>query len=71
MKTKRLTLKDFEDEVLRLDPKIMVDDPVFPTAVFMLAAIQVGANADRVAKFCGYSRDYVRERARRLRANGI
>jgi len=64
---RQLTLKNFEEEVMKLDPKTGPDDPVFSTAVFMLAALQVGANADRVAKFCGYRRDYVRERARRLR----
>ncbi len=68
---KQWKLVDFENEVVRLDPKIDRDDPCFKTGVILLVAIQVGANADRIAKFCGYSRDFVRLRARRARKNGI
>jgi len=68
---KKWTLFDFEKEVQRLDPEIKLDDPCFKTGVMLLASIQVGANADRLAKFCRYSRDFVRPRARRARKNGI
>jgi hypothetical protein len=68
---KQWTVSDFEKEVRRLDPKIKSDDPCFKTGVVLLVSLMVGANADRVAKFCKYSRDFVRPRARRARKNGI
>lgn len=68
---KQWKLADFEKEVVRLDPKLDRDDPCFKTGVMLLASLLVGANADRVAKFCRYSRDFVRPRARRARKNGI
>jgi len=72
MKSKRITLEMLKKECLNIDPSIKEDDPIFGTMLFMLASAAVtGPNADKTAKFCHLPRSYVRERARRLRDNGV
>jgi hypothetical protein len=68
---KKLTLKFLENAVHRLDPKIKSEDSSFKTAVLLLSALQVGANINRLVKFTGYPKNFVRERAQRCRQNGI
>jgi len=70
-KNKVWALKDFEKEVQRLDPKTAPEEPAFKTGVLLLSALQVGPNVDRLAKFTGYSKTFIRERAKRCRENGI
>lgn len=71
MAKKLLTLQDFEKEVQQLDPSQKPEEPSFKTAVLLLSALQVGANAERLSKFTGYPRTFVSERVRRCRENGI
>jgi hypothetical protein len=66
-----LTLRQIKNVVHKMDDTITPDDEAYQAAVIMLAALQVGANIRRVARFTGYP---IREVARIgycLRANGI
>jgi hypothetical protein len=71
MAKKKLTLRDFEKEVQRLDPKQKPEDSGFKTAVLLLSTLEVGPNVERLVKFTGYPKEFVRERVRRCRAGGI
>jgi len=67
----KVTLKRIKDEVRKVTKCDVEADDSFKAAVCLLAALQVGANADFVAKFTGYPRGLVREFGHRLRENGI
>jgi len=70
-KNKVWTLKDFEKEVQHLDPNTTPEEPAFKTGVLLLSALHVGANINRLTKFTGYPKDFVRDRVKRCRENGI
>jgi hypothetical protein len=67
----RWTVRDFEDEVCRLDPEIKASDPAFKTAVLLLSALQEGININKLTKFTGYSKDFVRKKVTSGREGGI
>jgi len=69
--SKSLTLRQIKNAVHRLDPAIKPVDEAYSVAVIMLAALQVGANIRRVARFTGYLIREVAEIGRRLRTNGV
>jgi hypothetical protein len=68
---KKVTLKIIKQEVHKMDPKLDEGDNAFKTAVVLLASTVVGPYADKVSKFTGYPREFVRERGRRLRKNEV
>ena len=68
---RKLSLQWFEKEIKRLDPGISKDDDAFKTGVLLLAALQEGANMQRLAKFTGYDKSFIRVRVTRARDNGI
>jgi hypothetical protein len=69
--SKRLTLKRIKEEVRKVTGCQDEDSEEFKAGVCMLAALQVGANADAVSKFTGYPRSLTREFGHRLRDNGV
>lgn len=68
---KQWTLKQVKAEVKKLDPQLSENDTSFTTAVILISGLVIGANADKVARFTGYRRSEVRDRATRLRENGV
>lgn len=68
---KKITLEFIKKEIVRLDPEINPTDSVYTAQVILLSALQVGANADRVAKFAQLPRTEVRKFAKVLTENGI
>ena len=54
-----------------LDEKCDENPELFKAGVVLVAALSVGANADRIAKFTGYNRDEVRVMAKRARAGKL
>jgi hypothetical protein len=68
---RKFSLGWFEKEVKRLDPQVNKEDDAFKTGVLLLASLQEGANIQRLAKFTGYDKGFIRERAARARKNGI
>jgi hypothetical protein len=67
----KLTLKRIKQEVRKVTGCQDEDSDDFRAGVCLLAALQVGANADSVARFTGYPRTLVRDFAGHLRANGV
>jgi hypothetical protein len=69
--SKEQTLQEIE-RILQ-DPFFSEDNfPVKDSVRILLASLQVGPNADRIARFLGLNRDtVVRPRVKRLRANGV
>jgi hypothetical protein len=68
---KPFSLQRLKREIRRLDPKLTSDDPAYRVALILLAALVVGANIRRVARFTGFTYQHVTEVGRRLRANGV
>jgi hypothetical protein len=68
---RKFSLPWFEREVKRLDPQIDKKDDAFKAGVLLLAALQEGANMQRLAKFTGYDKGFVRAHVKRARDNGI
>ena len=66
-----MTIRQIRNEIKRLDPQLKQDDTSFVTAVIMLSAIEVGADAERIAKFSGVGLGQVMEREHRLRKNKV
>jgi hypothetical protein len=66
----KITLKRLKEEVKKVTGSVE-DDDGFKAGVCLLAALQVGAAPDKIAKFTGYPRSLVREFGRNLRANGV
>jgi len=72
MKKKKLDLDYIHREVKRLDPKLGEHTDTFATAVCLLAAaLVVGPNVRRVARFTGYHVPFVKSRFERLRKQGV
>lgn len=68
----RFKLRDrLSRTVCCLDPAVSSSEDTFKAAVVMLAALEVGPNADRIAKLVGYPRTLVRIFGRRLRECGV
>jgi hypothetical protein len=67
----KLKVEKIKAEVRRMDPKLDENDDGFKTAVILLSSAIKGTNADDLASFTGYSRDFVRSRAGNFRKNGI
>jgi len=55
----------------QLDPKVKPGDGYFETALFMLAALYVGHDLEKLEQLTGVSRDYIEPRAERLRRAGV
>lgn len=64
-----------KDEIVtmlkELDPNLTEDSPSFAGALILLAATEVGADAERVASFTGLPLEEVARREAHLRANGV
>lgn len=60
-----------KQEIRRLDPDVKSNDPAWKVAAILLSSLAVGTNADRIARFASLPYRFVREVARRLRANGV
>lgn len=67
----KVTLKRLKTEVRKVTGCQDEGKDDFKAGVCLLAALQVGANADFVATYTGYPRSLVRVFAKRLRENGI
>lgn len=71
MSNKKPTLTFIKQEVRRMDKDLTETESAFRTAVIMLAALSVGQNINKLAAFTKLPKEFVRERAAALRANGI
>jgi hypothetical protein len=68
---KPLSLEDFKKEVHRLDPKLEEDDPGFSTALVLLVALQVGADAQKISDFTKIPLKRVKKLEKNFRANKV
>lgn len=66
----KLTLHRIKKEVYKVTG-CTSEDEGYKAGVCMLASLEVGTNADRVARFTGYPRSLVRTFGKRLRENGV
>lgn len=66
-----MTLEQIKKEVHKLDPKCEVNSHAYKAAVCLLASLQVGPNAKKVAEFTGYHLTTVRDFAGNLRDSGV
>jgi hypothetical protein len=69
--TAMMTLQRIKNLVHRLDPELETTDEAYDVAVIMLAALEVGPNIRRIARFTQLTYRAVTEVSRRLRANGV
>jgi hypothetical protein len=60
-----------KQEIRRLDSEVKPGDLAWKVAAILLSSLAVGPNADRIARFASLPYRFVREVARRLRANGV
>lgn len=65
------TFETVKADLKRMDPKLSETDESYQIAAVLLASAALGPDADRIAKFTGYSRDWVRKLSTRLRGQGI
>ena len=65
------SLTEVEADVQSLDPALDRDDEAFKVAVVLLAALQVGADVERVAEFTQFDREWLEGVAANLTASGI
>lgn len=68
---KKLTLKKIKEVVSQIDDQIDDADAGYKAMVVLLSSINIGPNADKLAKFTKYPRSLVRQFGRRLRNNGV
>lgn len=66
-----MSLRSIKSIVEKMEPTIKPTDSAFQTTVILLAALQVGQNVRELSKFTGYPETFIRERAVRLKQNGI
>lgn len=66
-----MTLKAIKKGIKELDPEITPENPIYNAQLVMLSALEVGANADKVAKFTKLPRKEVRKLAKVLTKNKI
>lgn len=67
----KLTLAYIKRDIKRLDPTLKPSDTVYKTALILLSALVVGANAKRVAGFAKLPLDLVKEKEKQIRKNKI
>lgn len=67
----KMTLEKVKAEVRKMDPNLDSESSSFRAAVVLLAGLVVGANADSIAEFTGYSRAEVRKFGSNLRECGV
>lgn len=65
------TMDRIRGVVEAIDPGMAPEDDAYRASVILVASINVGPNADKIAKLTGYPRSYVRAIGSRLRQNGI
>ena len=58
-------------EICQLDPGLSSADKEFEAAAVLLASLEIGPSANRIAQELGYPRAKVREYGKRLRDNGV
>ncbi len=68
---KTVTLRQIKNQIRRVDPTMDPTDDGYDVAIIMLAALVVGSNIRRVARFTGLTYRKVTTIGRRLRENGI
>jgi hypothetical protein len=67
-----LSLDQLKAEVRKMDPALKPNDSTFKSALLMLAGLQIGTgNLAALKRLTGLSMHFIRERAQRLRDNGI
>lgn len=66
-----ITREQLVEAIHRLDPKVVEGDEYFDTALFMLGALYVGHDLDKLEKLTGVSREFIEPRADRLRRAGV
>ena len=74
MKNKFETIQDVKREIIRLDKSMKTAGENyhgFRTAVFLLSSLITGPNVKKLAKFTGYTRKEIQERAVNLREQGV
>jgi hypothetical protein len=65
------SVAELHEKVRSLEPALPQTSPSFGAAVFILAAVHVGQNTERLAFFTGLPRPEVSRYARRLLDNGV
>ena len=71
MTTEELTLAKIKKAVRKLDPDCKPESEAFKAAVCLLASLQVGPNAKKIAEFTKYRERTVRNFAGHLRDSGV
>lgn len=71
MKKKTTPLAKLRKEVQKIAPNLEPDDDAFRAAVVMFAALEHGADEDKLIAFTGEPEDFVNELGRRLRQGKI
>jgi hypothetical protein len=67
-----LSLEEIKNEIQQLDPILTQDDPVFQTAVVLLAAaFATGPDTGRLVTFTGYPERFVATISERMRQFGF
>ena len=71
MSNKQPTLDELKQTIHELDPELKETDDYFKSALVLLTALYVGPRVVAVSKFTGLPRQFVRERAARLRDSKV
>lgn len=63
--------QEIKNIIHELDPNLQEEDSAFSSAMILLAAAEVGPNADDIASLTNLSSEAVKERFARLEQNGV
>jgi len=66
-----MNIEEIKKTVTEMDPALDPTDQCYAAAVVLLASVQVGTSVERVRQLTGYSRQVIRDFAKRLRENGV